>query len=288
MNDLTLTKQKQGGLFFSLLISLYCIVVFIGQVIIGALTTPNTFLYFALGYAFPLLALTLTLLVYNLKNKEHKLFRFERKNLLVYAPVSILIALSMFFGLGFVSGVFVNFLSRLGITVSATELTIANAGEYIYFVIVVAGLPALLEELFFRRTLIDNFLGAGKIFSVLFSALLFAIYHVSLAQLVYQFIYGAVLGLLYIKCKNVLPCIIAHFANNFMILTFTFFGVVIDLNSLAFIIAGVAVLALSVLLLLLYNRTPSDKGDGKKSHAVTYSLFGIGICLVLMLGSLFI
>ena len=288
MNDFILTERKKGGLYFSLLISLYCIVVFIGQVIMSLLTTPNTFGYFALAYAFPLLALFITLLVYDKKNKSRKLFRFETKNLKIYAPLSIVIALSLFFGLGFVNGVIVNFLSKLGVTVSTTELTVNDAGEYIYFVIVVAIFPALFEELFFRKLLIDNFIGAGKLFAVLFSGVLFALYHVSLAQLVYQLVYGAVLGLLYIKSKNILPCVIAHFTNNFLILTFTFFGVMIDLNSLAFILTGIAVLALSIIFLSLYKKEEKSIAiKGEKTHAVTYSLFGVLICLTLILSSLF-
>ncbi|MBQ9104303.1 MAG: CPBP family intramembrane metalloprotease [Clostridia bacterium] len=288
MKLFNLSKEQTGGLYFSLLISLYCVVLFIGQSIIMACVTENTFGFYALSYALPLIALSLCVILHGKKNAPVFSKPIINKNLRITIPISLILAFGMFFGLGFVNGLVVNAFESLGLKVNSTNLIINGTLEYLFYILVVAILPALLEELFFRKLLIDNFLSLGKPLAIILSAFLFAIYHASVSQLIYQFIYGLLLGLLYVKSKSELPSIFAHFINNFAVLSFTYFNVNINLSSPLLISLGLVALVGGVVWLLLIDRKGEKlEPTGKKSQAVLYSGFGIFICLTLMIASLF-
>ena len=68
-----------------------------------------------------------------------------------------------------------------------------------------------------KISLAKGLYGAKALTVCLITALTFALYHGSFAQLIYQFIYGAMLFALFKAFDNIIPCIIAHFLNNFVI-----------------------------------------------------------------------
>ena len=75
--------------------------------------------------------------------------------------------------------------------------------------------PAVCEELLFRGLILTNLLPYGKKTAVLGSALLFALMHENIEQVLYAFVAGIVLGLLYIKTKSIWLPTLLHFFNNF-------------------------------------------------------------------------
>ena len=85
----------------------------------------------------------------------------------------------------------------------------------IMFVSVVILAP-LLEELFFRKLLIDRLRPFGKIVSVFLPAFLFALFHQSATQLIYAFTIGAVLAYLYYETGNYWLSVSVHALFNFV------------------------------------------------------------------------
>ena len=83
----------------------------------------------------------------------------------------------------------------------------------IYF-IYAAIIPAVVEELLFRKTVCGVLTVYGKTTAVLISAVLFALMHANIEQLLYTFVAGLFLGWLYVESKNILYPIILHFINN--------------------------------------------------------------------------
>lgn len=86
-------------------------------------------------------------------------------------------------------------------------------------ILVIALLPAVFEELFFRGMLLSRLRSsAGDIPSVFIVGFIFALYHGSPEQTVYQFICGCLFAFIAVRAGSVLPCMTVHFLNNATIL----------------------------------------------------------------------
>ena len=77
-------------------------------------------------------------------------------------------------------------------------------------------LAPILEELFFRKLLIDRLRPFGKTVSVLLPAFLFALFHQNAAQMIYAFAIGAVLAYFYYEKGKYWPCVAIHALFNWI------------------------------------------------------------------------
>lgn len=77
-----------------------------------------------------------------------------------------------------------------------------------------AVVPAIFEELFFRKGLIDFSKKFGNVFALICSSLFFALAHFNIYQGIFAFFAGLVLGTLYLKTGNLKMSILLHFTNN--------------------------------------------------------------------------
>lgn len=90
---------------------------------------------------------------------------------------------------------------------------------------VVALVPAVCEEVFFRAGMQNLFLRwfgrSGKTWgvhvSVLLTAAIFSLFHGEVFSFVPRFVLGAVLGYMYVCSGSILPNMLAHFFNNAMV-----------------------------------------------------------------------
>lgn len=83
----------------------------------------------------------------------------------------------------------------------------------IYFVYI-AVIPAVVEELLFRRTVCRSLGVYGKGTAIVVSALLFALMHTNIEQLLYTFVAGMMLAWIYIETENIIYPMLLHFINN--------------------------------------------------------------------------
>ena len=74
----------------------------------------------------------------------------------------------------------------------------------------------ILEELFFRKVLIDRTRKYGEGVSVVLSGLLFSLFHGNLNQAVYTFFMGCFLAFIYVKTNNITYSILLHMISNFI------------------------------------------------------------------------
>lgn len=72
----------------------------------------------------------------------------------------------------------------------------------------------ILEELIFRKLLIDRLRRFGEWNAVLFSALAFGLFHMNLPQFCYAASVGLMLGYIYVKTGKILYTIIMHILLN--------------------------------------------------------------------------
>ena len=171
-----------------------------------------------------------------------------------YLLAAVLIAAGIFCGLGFINTAFAELLAKVGVNLPNNEIKINGAGEYIVLSFTLAVIPAIAEETFFRGVIAYGTGGAKLFAGAAFSGLIFALYHCSLSQLLYQFIYGAILYILAKKSGSVFPSAVAHFLNNFTVITLTFFGAEVNLFSPVLIASGIAALVLAAALIFFIDR----------------------------------
>ena len=112
--------------------------------------------------------------------------------------------------------------NRGGFSSDGPRLEMENFGHYVLLVIIMAVMPAIVEELLFRGLILHSFMPFGKIVAIFASSLLFSLFHLNPTQTVYQFFLGMVMAIVYLRTKNMWYPILLHFVNNFAIITFAY------------------------------------------------------------------
>lgn len=92
---------------------------------------------------------------------------------------------------------------------------VSTTNPWINMFIVVLLAP-IFEELLFRKLLIDRTVKYGEGISILFSGLLFGLFHGNLNQFTYAFVLGLFFGFIYVKTGNIRYTILLHMLINFM------------------------------------------------------------------------
>lgn len=132
-----------------------------------------------------------------------------------------LIAFLMCYGAVYISNLIGVFLTQTiglikGSPVTNSILEIATSSNlWVNFLIMVICAP-IAEELLFRKLLIDRTVKYGEAVSVLFSGLMFGLFHGNLNQFAYAFTLGVCFGFIYVKTGNVRYSIYLHMIINFM------------------------------------------------------------------------
>lgn len=81
-------------------------------------------------------------------------------------------------------------------------------------ILTIAILAPILEELLFRKLIIDKFSRYGEGVAILVSALMFGLYHGNIVQFIYATVLGLVFGYVYAKSRNIIFTIIMHMVVN--------------------------------------------------------------------------
>ena len=74
----------------------------------------------------------------------------------------------------------------------------------------------IMEELIFRKLLIDRAIRYGEGIAIMLSGIMFGLFHGNLSQFIYAFTLGIFLGFIYIRTGNVKYTIILHMIINFV------------------------------------------------------------------------
>lgn len=263
-----------GGMAFAVLLVVYVIVSFAGQNIAAAIFGRTSAAFFAVSSCFSALAIAVAVVFFlSISGEKPMPLIGETKRGFAFVPVALLVAAGMFMGLGSVNGIIAGFFKSIGANVSEISVPLDSGWHLTVFVFVLAVLPAVAEELFFRGVILSALKNAGKAAAILFSALCFSLYHCSVSQLAYQFVYGAFLAWLAITANSIIPTILAHFINNFAVLMFEYFCIRIDFLNPFLIISGIAALAAAAAVLFFFGRG-KEKGKREKGALKEFFTFG--------------
>ncbi len=292
-----LQGEMGSGLSFSLFSAVYVVISFVGQTILKSLT-DDLFLTTAIGGLFSIISLIALLVFFAISRKEKFVLTVGVKwfNPIYLIPAILLVG-GMFFGLGFVNYLLNDFLTGLGLKIPSTVIQMTGVWEYLVYVLVLAVCPAVFEEFYFRGLMLNGISSGDTkakdiVIPSLVVALCFSVYHGSIVQLIYQFVFGFALAVLALKSGSVIPSVIAHFINNFLVLTFTYLNVNINLYGALEISLGLLALACYALFMIFYNKKSSKPDDDKvRRRSVktffAYALVGLVVCLTLIVGNFF-
>lgn len=98
---------------------------------------------------------------------------------------------------------------------SAIQNIVMSAHPLLVMLFTVICAP-VMEELIFRKLLIDRAIRYGEGIAILLSGLMFGLFHGNLSQFMYAFTLGLFLGFLYVRTGNIKYTIILHMIINFM------------------------------------------------------------------------
>lgn len=96
--------------------------------------------------------------------------------------------------------------------------------ELIVQIIVVALIPSVCEEVFFRGIIYHAFAGMGEWKAIIVSAFYFSLFHFDIRNLLGPFFLGILIAWYCYRTDSIFAGIIAHFTNNFMLIMINFFS----------------------------------------------------------------
>lgn len=86
----------------------------------------------------------------------------------------------------------------------------------VLFVLAIAVIPAIFEELFCRKAIISLARPQGRAFAIILSSVLFGLIHMNLQQFIFAFLVGLLLAIMYEYTNDLKYTIVIHFINNFI------------------------------------------------------------------------
>lgn len=271
-----------GGKAFSLLIIFYILFTTVISAMLQLIPSIEPFDATILSTCSPLAIFTLLFAYKNRKSikftSELKVKSFDK----IFIPITVFLAVGVLFAFGTINELVAKFILKLGGKVESSVVPVGDAWVFIISIIVFCVLPAIAEELFFRGLLLTSVKSSNKIWGVISVSLCFALYHGNATQIVFQFIYGVILCLLTLSAKSIMPAIITHFLNNFLVLAFLQFNISINLGAWWIILIGVIITTVS--LFFIIKKMPKNNGSEKlKGFYIPYALLGLAVCLTLII-----
>ena len=213
-----------------------------------------------------------------------------------YYLIALLLIFGLLFSLSYLNGALISLLELCGYTPRESSLPSLEGWGLFGAIVVIAVIPALAEEFVFRGIAFHNAQsGAGTVRAVLLAGFIFALYHGSVEQTIYQFICGCLFALLTARSGSVIPAVIVHFLNNAVILAFTAFNLTTDAGGLNIALwAEILIIVLSALCLvgavvwLLLDKKPLVRTEKEQTKEEVKGFFVWGFAGIFVMALIWI
>lgn len=250
------TPEESGKIFTAGTLAIFAASLVFSLIFANA---EKTFAYYLLSFLLTSLCLIAVMAVWSAVKKRPFLGGIGLKKAKPRYYVMAAFALfGVVFGLSGINDLFVSLLEKIGYAKEPMYIPNDEAWQYAVWVFVVAIIPAIAEECFFRGYVLSGIKGLGGAFAVVVGGTLFCIFHQNPQQTPYQLICGMLFCLIAVKSASILPGLFMHLANNLYIITADFFKMQISDGAAAALIGlGLVSLAASVACLLV------DKGENR-------------------------
>ena len=207
----------------------------------------------------------------------------------------IVVGVISLFGIQYFISIIDDLLISLGYNMASTSINPTSWGTFFLSVFVLAILPAIGEELIFRGIILNGLRTRfNDIASIFISAILFALMHQNLQQLIYPFLLGSIMAWAVVRSGSLISSVIIHFTNNFLVVLLTFiqnmtgWSVALPREWWFYLIAIVLLLLtiLSIFLLDRYYFKHKSKDNIEKENGkipiVFYVSIGISVLFFLI------
>lgn|GEM_PF-874362 len=145
----------------------------------------------------------------NLK-KEFRLNRLSWSNAFIVMGMALfLIPITLF-----ANAVFNTFIQHIGRPLPRQIPEIRSLKDFLLGIVIVAGSPAICEEILSRGILMRGYESYGKKTAIVMSALLFSLMHRNIENFIGIFIIGLVLGYVVYTTNSIFAGVMVHFINN--------------------------------------------------------------------------
>ena len=172
----------------------------------------------------------------------------------------------------------------MGYTPKSSTLPNLSGWNLLPAILVIAVLPAVLEEFLFRGIILNNIEGeVGSVRTIFLVGFIFSLYHGSVEQTIYQFICGCLFALLSIRSRSITPVVLIHFINNAIILILYSVGA-LDANGnliisqggdIAITVTSAICLVGAVVWLILDRKIKFGLVKGERANVKGFFLFGL-------------
>lgn len=116
--------------------------------------------------------------------------------------------------IGSVLSIAISFFASGKVAANPVVTATANSNNVFIKILFIVILAPIFEELIFRKTIIDRTSKYGEKFSIIFSSLAFALFHMNLFQFFYAFGIGLIFGYVYIKTREIKYSMAMHATIN--------------------------------------------------------------------------
>ena len=215
-----------------------------------------------------------------------------------YYVIGLLLIYGLLFSLSWLNDVSVKFFRLFGYVPRESESYFPDVkgGMIVPALLVIAVLPAFIEELLFRGAVLNSCENSmGSIRAIFIAGFCFSLFHGSPEQTVYQFVAGCAFAFIAVRSRSILPSVMMHFINNALIVILyacncydeTGALIITDGGNIALTVTS-AIAFVSAVLWLVFDKTPLKKCEkgGVKSFFV-YASVGIAVLGLMWLLSLF-
>lgn len=277
-------SAKGGGLAFSVAVVLNIFVGLIASVIIGASGLTGTDAAKYLGYLTSSIALIATVLVMRFMFNQPLCKFATLKCHPKYILIGLLLIYGLLFSLNSLNGYLIKLFELMGYTPKSSTLPDLSGWNLLPAILVIAVLPAVLEEFLFRGIILNNIEGeVGSVRTIFLVGFLFSLYHGSVEQTIYQFICGCLFALLAIRSRSITPVVLIHFINNAIILILYAVGA-LDANgnliisqggNIAITVTSAICLVGAVVWLILDRKIKFSLVKVERANVKDFFLFGL-------------
>lgn len=201
-----------------------------------------------------------------------------------YFLLALVLQFGLLFSLDKANSYFIELLGLIGYdggSLDASSLPSLAGGGLAGVLVVVALLPAVLEESIFRGVMLEGMKALGTAAACLLGGLCFSLFHQNPEQTIYQFLCGAAFTLLAIRADSLLPALLAHLANNALIvfeLRFSFLqGISAGGEIAVYVLSALCLVGALAYLLFFDKRGNAPRAVSRKAF-VKPALPGILVC----------
>ena len=149
------------------------------------------------------------------KSKPREVFRFKRIGFVKTFQL-VIIGFSICMLSNVITAEFLGSMEDIGINLDKQyDSPLSDTPlEALIYLISVAVIPAITEEMFFRGVILSKLTDFGASFAIIVSSLLFSLMHGNFVQIPFTFFLGLVFGYLTVYSGSMFPAMLIHFFNN--------------------------------------------------------------------------